>query len=348
MFVALVLLELGLRLFSPQHLQRSEGLWVANPHTVFAMAPNFRGRQVGMDCNVVVATNGRGLRDRDFAYEKPPGTLRVLALGDSFCYGSGVEAAETYPKRLEGILKTPARPAEVINAGVSGYGTWHALQFLRHEGLRYRPDIVLLGVLPTNDLADNLDPDRYRAADGELVRRGARRGGLHGFKRFLRLRSHLYRFVGDRYHAARQRLGLRSVILSERYTGVFRTDYPATIAEGWKKTETYLAEMAAVCRDNGIPFRVICIPRLYQFDAKSWAQFDSLYGGNGITLDPQRPDRHLEAVCRDLKTPVLLLLPLLREHPDPASLYLPINGHWSPAGHAAVARHIADFLKKNP
>ena len=47
-------------------------------------------------------TNKRGLRDkRDFGYDKPPGVLRVLALGDSHTQGYEVRQEATFSAVLQ-------------------------------------------------------------------------------------------------------------------------------------------------------------------------------------------------------------------------------------------------------
>lgn len=101
-------------------------------------------------------TNNRGLRDtRNFAYEKPAGTTRVLVLGDSHTQGYEVRQEATYAAVLERFLESRSVPAQVLNAGVSGYSTAEELAYLVGEGYRYRPDVVVVGFY-ANDFDDNL------------------------------------------------------------------------------------------------------------------------------------------------------------------------------------------------
>src|SRR5262249_31296523 len=78
----------------------------------------------------------------------------------------GVEQGACFTERLEAALPD----TDVINAGVPGYSTAQEMLFYEQEGQRYRPDLVLLVVVP-NDLTDNLDPrgPRFRLDDGRLV-----------------------------------------------------------------------------------------------------------------------------------------------------------------------------------
>jgi hypothetical protein len=56
---------------------------------------------------------------------------------------------------------------EVINSGVSGFSTAEELVFLQQEGLRFRPDVVIVGFF-ANDLSDIVRADLYRLVDGRL------------------------------------------------------------------------------------------------------------------------------------------------------------------------------------
>ena len=101
-------------------------------------------------------TNNRGFRNTtDFEYRKSAGTIRVLSLGDSHTQGYEVRQDATFSAVLERYLTGRGLKAEVINAGVSGFSTAEALAFLENEGVRYEPDIVVLGFY-ANDFEDNL------------------------------------------------------------------------------------------------------------------------------------------------------------------------------------------------
>src|SRR3954447_8958531 len=52
-----------------------------------------------------VRVNSAGLRGPEIPYEKPPGTYRVLVLGDSFTFGAQVEEDQTFVARLGDRLR---------------------------------------------------------------------------------------------------------------------------------------------------------------------------------------------------------------------------------------------------
>jgi len=94
--------------------------------------------------NKVLNTNSRGLRgEKEFSYSKHPNKARILILGDSFTFGDEVSDDETYPYYLQKMIPT----AEIINMGVHGYGHDQMLILLKEEGIKYQPDIVILGFM---------------------------------------------------------------------------------------------------------------------------------------------------------------------------------------------------------
>ena len=89
--------------------------------------------------------SAQGFRSPEVAVPKPAGTKRVLLLGDSVTWGAGVREEETFARRLERSLGAElACPVEVVNTGVSGYGTIEELDVLEQEGLAFEPDVVVV------------------------------------------------------------------------------------------------------------------------------------------------------------------------------------------------------------
>jgi hypothetical protein len=76
---------------------------------------------------------------------KPAGTKRILVLGDDQVYGYGVAGEDSLPKQLEAAYKANAQSVEVLNFGVLGYDTEQEIEFLNTRGIKYHPDIVVLG-----------------------------------------------------------------------------------------------------------------------------------------------------------------------------------------------------------
>lgn len=91
--------------------------------------------------------NSAGIRgDREYTPRPAPGVVRIAAFGDSFTHSTGVPNGHTWEDHLEKLLPG----VEVMNGGVPAYGLDQA--FLRYQelGVRYHPDIVLIGFMSEN------------------------------------------------------------------------------------------------------------------------------------------------------------------------------------------------------
>ena len=116
----------------------------------WALKPSLR--DVRVTGGKILNSNSRGVRGRtEHADRKAARTTRILVLGDSFTFGEDVGDEDTYSAQLERLMPG----TEVINLGVHGYGHDQMLVYLREEGIRYHPDVVVLGFL-TGDMERNV------------------------------------------------------------------------------------------------------------------------------------------------------------------------------------------------
>ncbi len=138
-----------------------------SPTRGWTLKPNlrdvpFRGK--------TVSSNSRGFRGgQEFALDKPPQITRIVVLGDSFTFGEEVGDDETFSARLQRLIPN----SEILNLGVHGYGHDQMLLYLQEEGVRYKPDIVLLGFMP-----DDMERNVLSFRDFAKPRFGLKDGGL--------------------------------------------------------------------------------------------------------------------------------------------------------------------------
>lgn len=164
-YVVLTLLgaEIAVRLAHVAPPAESSGwFWnVPDPVTGWSHIPGSSGRSFNplYEYDVQVDFNSRGIRGPEsLVYAKTPGVYRVLLLGDSFVEAVQINYGETLGEQLRAVLEEAlGQPVEVINAGVSGFGTDQQLLWLREEGTKYAPDLVLLAVYPHNDFMNNAE-----------------------------------------------------------------------------------------------------------------------------------------------------------------------------------------------
>jgi len=94
--------------------------------------------------------NNHGFRGDDFALKKPPGTLRVVALGASSTFGYFDRDEETYPAYLEERLREALAEeplagftsVEVINFGIPHLESDQIRALFEAEALAIDPDVV--------------------------------------------------------------------------------------------------------------------------------------------------------------------------------------------------------------
>jgi hypothetical protein len=108
------------------------------------------------------STNRWGMRDRDYAREKPAGVLRVVILGPSHVMGNGVGDGETFEALVEERLNREHVPAgysavEILNFAVDGYSLPQQLAMLEQRALDFAPDLVIV----TRHQRDRLTTQRF-------------------------------------------------------------------------------------------------------------------------------------------------------------------------------------------
>ena len=154
-------LEIGVRIARAAAPATASGwFWrVPDANTGWSLQPNAQGRYFApmYEYDVYVRINSLGLRaDEAIGYARPESVFRILVLGDSFVEALQVKLEESLPQRLGQLYaEQTGRTVEVINAGVSGWGTDQQLLWLQSEGVKYSPDLILLAVYPRNDFMNN-------------------------------------------------------------------------------------------------------------------------------------------------------------------------------------------------
>lgn len=103
------------------------------------------------------STNSHGQRDLERTIEKPPGTTRILLLGDSVVEGYGLPETDTIARQLQAIYDSAE--TEVLNFGVSAYCTLAEVELLKTKGIQFSPDQVVL-VFVENDF-DNFNREAF-------------------------------------------------------------------------------------------------------------------------------------------------------------------------------------------
>jgi hypothetical protein len=122
--------------------------------------------------------NSHGFRDKERAYQKGRDTFRIVVLGNSFTEGSQVPLEKTFPYILEEKLNSEGSSGpptslpldyhpksqrfEILNLGITGFSTAQEYLTLKHYGLKYTPDFVILAFYIGYDIEANSLPLHQR------------------------------------------------------------------------------------------------------------------------------------------------------------------------------------------
>jgi lysophospholipase L1-like esterase len=136
-----------MRFINPDRLMTTneQGPSVGDPLLFWRMRPNWG--------DGTIQFNERGYRTPSFTDVKPPGTTRIVCLGDSNTFGLGVKPGECWTRLLETHLRNRRQTdgIEVINLGVPGYSLVQGARLLEREALGFSPDVVVLAFGGVND-----------------------------------------------------------------------------------------------------------------------------------------------------------------------------------------------------
>lgn len=291
--------------------------------------PNDTYRQKKTCFDVIYKSNSEGFRD----IERPikSGVKRVVALGDSFIEGYGVNPEHRLTNLLEDDTKSPH-----LNFGLAGnFGPTQYYVLYKSLASKYNHDAVLIGILPSNDFIDddyeiNLTYGGYRYRpffkgnypDYELVYNLNRiemskaRPRTVGFKsRLLKNFSYTYTL----YNYIRAKSYIAKLSDTERLEKNKIPSYSNYTTQQFHRLKYALEQIKKA--SEGKKIMVFTIPI-----------FKEIVAYRETNKNPLGQD--LNKVCGDLGIDYLDLLPETNALSLEAceALFLPCDGHWSKKG----------------
>lgn len=153
--------------------EKHSGIFEGDPLLLWRLKPNLDHAVWDF---TVLSTNSDHLRSEQSSRSlgpKPPGTIRIVCLGDSVTFGYRVPVVWPdrpteydpdwlpYPMLLEKHLRAanPGRNIEVITMAVPGYTSHQGLAWLRRDIARLQPDLLTVS-FGWNDASSSDVPDR--------------------------------------------------------------------------------------------------------------------------------------------------------------------------------------------
>ena len=364
LLVSLMLAECGLRIAGVSHAS----IGMMDPVRGWALRPGATAHK-SAEGESDVQINADGQRDRIHPKQKAAGTFRIAVLGDSFTLASHVAVEQTYWSILERLLGECAvlsgQTPEVINFGITGYGTAQEFLTLRHHVWDYEPDLVLLAFLTGNDIQNNSrelarDPlaPYMLLEDGELVLDNRFRDSPEYRNKMWSYEVLYYSRVAQvvkqayvSYQAIRRR-GVRPTVEAEFLSydhRLYREPDTTVWREAWAVTEAILDRMNREVGERDATLVVTTLsngPQVYP-DREERERLRVIAGME----DPFYPDHRVRAVGERFGFPVINLSSRMLEYGEREQVYLHGFentvwgiGHWNANGHALAAELISRDL----
>lgn len=326
-----------------------------------------------------VRINATGFHDKDWFLKKPEGAYRIAILGDSF-----VEALQLPPEQnflsvmVRRLGHSPAmrgKRVEVLNFGVSGYGTAQEYILLKDRVLAYAPDLIVLALFTDNDIANNskalfpapprpyfiwkkdaLIADFSFRQDPEFQ---AHSRAAKGIWRSIKQRSLLLQWLSDRKNAMKRwvlnvvRSKAQSDNTSVDLKAVYSTPQNTVWHEAWLVTERLLISMRNDAVKGGAEFLLVTLSNPAQVHPQFLYRREFLKGYRGG--DMFYPERRLQALGRRQNMHVLCLAPEFLAYAEKHQAYLHGfansttgigTGHWNALGHRLAGHRIAREIQK--
>jgi len=372
--------EIGLRIIDYSYPQ----FYQNDYYRGFALRPGIEGtyRREGTS---YVRINSDGLRDREHTKTKPANTVRIALLGDSFVEAMHVPMERTFwsllgPK-LEACNAFHGKQVEIINFGVSGYGTAQELMTLRQKVWDYSPDIVILAFTIFNDVYDNFRPlngteqvPYFVYRNRQLVYDGAFRDSPKYLSRYSKLNRfgrwfhdhlrivqlvHYVQFVTKlRLTDWRNRRRLAAAPQKQsasadpadlgRDNMMYIEPRDEDWKEGWRVTEGLILQIRDEVKQHGAGFFLMIVPTAIQVYPTPVVRenFMRFVGVNTMFYPNSRLKALAEREQIDFFDPAEQMQAYAAEHKVILNGFGQDigNGHWNIAGHQAVAELLAQRL----
>jgi lysophospholipase L1-like esterase len=306
--------------------ENTSGIFEFDPLLTWRIRPDLR--DVWWDFTSVT-TNSRGARMNREVSAKRPGTMRIVALGDSVTFGyrvplsmdranpTVVDEGRAYPAILEeSLIATHSQTTEVIPLACPGYSSGQGLAWLRREIADLKPDIVT-ACFGWNDIRAAGLPDRetFPQTEGQA-----------------RARSWISKSQGLLYMT--KEAGERNSRVPSK-----RAPEPRSSPEEYT---SHFEQMSELCRTHGAWFGIILpVYRDPNTPETDPGRHTDVSEGERMTAYRKR----LREVAKSKSIPALEI-PELTEAAWPAtSALFGERIHPNSAGHRLMADRIATFLE---
>ena len=279
----------------------------SSPSLPYELNAGYEGVALGTRIKI----NSLGFRGDEPLAADTPRLTRIVAIGDSFTFGLGLDQDLDVPTQLEELLRArePAcgRAFDVVNCGVTGYDTTEEASLLRERAMALDPHVVIVGY-SLNDPEDlPMQP-------------------LHAY--FHRpswwQHSNLLRSLAEKRRAWQIR---------QYGKGVYFDFLDAPDGPQWPRVAAAFDDIRAQCEQRGVPAVLVVFPML---SVKTWEEYDKTFG---------RIHEHVGREARARGFTVLDPCAALRVHSIADVTLSPADCHLNALGCRIVAEELEPLVR---
>lgn len=252
-----------------------------------------------------------------------------LFVGDSYTQGAQVNFEDLFTTKLFDYFPNKI----ILNAGISGYGLPEIYNYLKNEGILYKPKKVFLQICNFNDF--------MKVEESNVT-----------IKNYLMEYSDLIRFLFYNFqYKSPDELPLG------RWTEPFYKDYNDNInyniffkesselkKKDLKNFNDFIIKISDWARSNKIDLIIFQIPTKEQVYYKYFSEIIDNFNISINDLDMFFPNRYLKNLCSSLDIKYIDLFDGLIGYPE--QVFFDYDEHFNKAGHKAVAKILFEHLKQ--
>ncbi|MBU1863417.1 MAG: SGNH/GDSL hydrolase family protein [Candidatus Omnitrophica bacterium] len=296
-------------------------------------------------------TNSRGFRDTEHSFLKKNNTKRIMFLGDSYTFGIRCSDEDIFTNVFERMINDEKgndnnTRYEIMNVSSSAWSTDQELLYLMSEGVRYKPDYVIL-MIAQNDIRESaakniIDIDT----------------NIHQLKRrrvspvpwsvqlgwFLSNHFHSYQFLQEKILKNNQGT-FENIFLyfpvmfnvngfSAYDESLYLKNIPQHVEEARALFKMLLYEMNNFCIKNNSHLIAVILPAKMEFNGELE---DSHYDVSVVS-------HYIQKVADEHNISFLNFFSLLQKEKRPLKIFFEDDLHFSAYGHDYIAQALCKYF----
>jgi|GEM_PF-2013481 len=345
--------SLNIKFFTTNPFQQTYLSEIENGKGITSFACNNSVQNPGSQLNGFIL-NSHGFQSPEYPYDKPPDVKRVVFIGDSQTV-SAVPYPNSFVRLLDSRLNTKYQKIQTLNLGTICVGPGTEKQILQYEGIKYQPNVIVLGFFVENDFTDDKEIlQRYNEqikTKTYLFPFWVYQSRL--FSLFRNMRFYLtVKEKSPLFPKKNDVLGIETesfdfnpkemeftesdyFSLGGEKLDLFRRESPAY--SNWNTVQKFLLDMKQLSDQANAKFLVLIIPDEFQVNKtllKDVAQYKKI---SVDQLDMALPQRTIKTFFDQHNIQYIDLLTEWESSPAAEKYYLPRNTHLSIEGNKVVA-----------